>query len=72
MNHIMHNTDLAVLQEPSRKHRSKTSVEEEVSQDDQSIANIVIITGLPNANNDIQIQALEVRQSRALASTDIC
>ena len=47
-------------------------MEEEVGQDDQRIANIVIITGLPNANNDIQIQALEVSQSHVLASANIC
>ncbi|KAK0507808.1 hypothetical protein JMJ35_009697 [Cladonia borealis] len=52
--------------DPSRRDRSKSSVEEEVGQDDQSIANIVIITGLPNANNDIQIQALELLRTRRM------
>jgi hypothetical protein len=60
-------TDPNFPQDPLWRNRSRSPVRSGIGQGDQGIANLVIITGLPMADDHIQIQALEVNSLLIMA-----
>ena len=63
-------TDLVFLQDSSQRSRSTSPVKYDSGREDRGIANIVIISGLPMASEETQIQALEVSSLMIRSSAD--